>query len=80
MSDSGWQDISSAPKTGEVIELTWFEDGYPQEIYQMFWNPQQRNQLFPGIVGMWVTWDGSATWNPNNPAGAPTHWRRIISS
>ena len=70
-----WQDISTAPKDGTVIELTWFDNGKPQEIWPMQWGHIQRNGLFPSKVGMWVATDGSLTWNDDNPDGAPTHWR-----
>jgi hypothetical protein len=30
-----WQPIETAPKDGSVIELTWMEDGKPQEIWPM---------------------------------------------
>ena len=75
MSDD-WQGIATAPRDGTIIELTWMDDGKPQEIWPMQWSHIQRNGLFaPGVVGMWVVPDGSLTWTEHDPAGAPTHWR-----
>lgn len=71
-----WQPIDSAPRDGTIIELTWMDNGRPQEIYQMRWSPTQRNAFFaPGVVGMWVVPDGSMTWTESDSNGAPTHWR-----
>lgn len=72
---SEWQDINTAPKDGSEIELTWMDDGLPQERFIMQWGHIQQNGLFPGLVGMWVAPDGSFTWSDDNPDGAPTHWR-----
>jgi hypothetical protein len=69
-----WQPIDTAPKDGTVIELTWMDGGEPQEIWPMQWSHTQRNGLFPGIVGMWVSPDGSVTWNSTR--FGPTHWRK----
>ena len=76
-----WQDIGTAPRDGTIIELTWMDDGKPQEIWPMQWAHIQRNDLFaPGIVGMWIIPDGSMTWTEHDPAGAPTHWRPLSPS
>lgn len=74
---SEWQDISTAPKDGTLIELTWMENGRPQEIWPMQWAHIQKNGFFPGKVGMWTAPDGSCTWNDEDPDGAPTHWRPV---
>jgi hypothetical protein len=74
---SEWQDISTAPKDGTTIELTWMENGRPQEVWPCQWCHIQRNGLFPGKVGMWTVPDGSMTWNDSDPDGAPTHWRPL---
>lgn len=75
---TGWQPLSSAPRDGTVVELTWMDDGKPQEIWPMQWAHIQRNDLFAsGVVGMWVVPDGSLTWTEHNPDGAPTHWRTL---
>ena len=69
-----WHDISTAPRDGTVIVLSWFEGGKPQEWFTMQWGHIQRNGLIPGVIGMWVTPDGSMTWDESDPEGAPTHW------
>lgn len=68
-----WRPIETAPKDGRVIDLTWLEDGIPAEIWPMKWDHSQTNGLFPGRVGMWVSLDGSVTWNDVD--NGPTHWR-----
>lgn len=76
--ETDWQPISSAPRDGQQILLTWFDDGRPQEIWAMQWAHIQRNSLFaPGITGMWTTPDGGLTWTEHDPDGAPTHWMPI---
>lgn len=70
-----WQCISSAPRDGSPVELTWFDGGEPAEIWTCQWAPLMANGLFPGKVGFWVTPDGSMTWGEHDPDGAPTHWR-----
>ncbi|MET4529119.1 hypothetical protein [Bradyrhizobium sp. JR18.2] len=72
----GWQPIATAPRDGTVVELTWMDNGRPQEIYPMQWGHIQRNKLFAGdTVGMWIMPNGAATWTEHDPDGAPTHWR-----
>ena len=77
-----WQTIDSAPRNGTIVDLTWMENGRPQEIWPMQWGHIQRNGLFPDVVGMWVAPGGGVTWNEADPEGAPTHWRphRPLSS
>lgn len=74
-----WLPIDSAPKDGRVIDLTWMEDGKPAEIWPMQWGHIQRNGLFPANTGMWVTPDGSITWNGDPNDHGPTHWRPAVS-
>jgi hypothetical protein len=72
-----WQTIESAPKDGTIIEIGWKfpENERMQEWFTMQWGTIKKNGLFPGVVGMWVSPDGSFTWNDQDPDGAPTHWR-----
>lgn len=77
MNISEWQPIDTAPKDGRVIVLTWLENGEPQDQFPMAWANTQRNGLFPGKFGMWATIDGGLTWNDDDPAGAPTHWKHL---
>lgn len=76
-----WIRISEvpAPKDGTIIQLGWAHDGEGkiQENYTMKWSDSQTNFLFPNVTGMWVTPCGGATWNDNDPDGAPTHWKPI---
>lgn len=75
---SEWQPIETAPKDGTVIELTALDNGVPFEIWPMRWGHIQRNGLFPGTVGMWVTQRGFLmTWNGAPNEGGPTHWRPL---
>lgn len=73
-----WIAISDipAPKDGTAIYLGWKEPGDEemQEYFIMQWGHIQKNGLFPSKVGMWVSRDGSYTWNDEILAGAPTHW------
>lgn len=74
-----WMTIDTAPKTGIPIQLTWMEDGEPQDRFIMRWDPDFTNGLFPGVVGMWVTIDGAFTWNDHpEHGGGPTHWRHYL--
>lgn len=73
----GWLAIADhpPPRDGTVILLSWFDGGYPQEWFAVQWGHIKRNGLFPGKVGMWMTPDGSMTWDDEDPYAAPTHWR-----
>lgn len=73
-----WQDISTAPRDGREVELTWMDDGDPQERFIMRWDATATNTILPsGVVGLWVAPDGPLTWSEHNPDGAPTHWRPV---
>jgi len=77
---SEWQDISTAPRDGTRVSLTWMENGKPQEIYHgMVWNRFAENPLFQDGKGIWalhsrVTGELLMTWTDADPDGAPTHW------
>jgi len=73
--DRPWFPIAVAPKDGTPLELTWMEDGEPQEIWTMQWGHIQKNGLFAGKVGMWVMPCGLVTWNDDGKGGGPTHFR-----
>jgi hypothetical protein len=79
---SDWDDISTAPRDGTEIELTWFDNGKPAEIYPMRWNQFAENPLFQEGKGIWAmhshtTGELIMTWTESDPDGAPTHWRPI---
>jgi hypothetical protein len=76
MGERVWRTIKSAPKNGIVIWLTWMENGKPQDVAAMCWDPSAKNGLFPGKIGMWVAPDQSFTWNGDGDGG-PTHWAPI---
>lgn len=71
---SEWQPIETVPKDGSLVELTWMENGEPQDIFTMRWSAIARNGLFPGKVGFWITPCGSLTWNEDGDGG-PDAWR-----
>lgn len=75
-----WHPISTAPRDGTVVDLTWMEDGHPQEIFSMCWNQFAGNPLVQSGKGIWamhsrVSGRILATWCEQDPDGAPTHWR-----
>ncbi len=77
-----WQPISTAPRCGREIELTWMDNGKPQEIYPMRWNRFASNHLVQPEKGIWamhsqITNEILTTWTEEDPDGAPTHWREI---
>lgn len=77
-----WQPIDTAPRDGTEIELTWMENGKPQEIYPMRWNAFASNNLVQDGKGIWAMHSRInnallMTWCEQNPDGAPTHWRPI---
>lgn len=74
-----WQPIETAPKDGSVIVLSWHEGGEAQESFIMQWGHIQKNGLFPRNTGMWVSPDGSMTWNGSADDGGPTHWMPLPS-
>lgn len=77
-----WRPISTAPRDGTEIELTWLENGRAQEVYPMRWEPETQNRLVQDHPGIWalrnrLTGDVVFTWSESDPDGAPTHWRPI---
>lgn len=77
-----WQPISTAPRDGSEVELTWMDDGKPQEIYPMRWNRFAENPLFQDGKGIWAMHSRTTneiylTWTESDPDGAPTHWRSL---
>ena len=74
-----WKDIETAPKDGRLVRVGWKEAGDTdmQEWFTMRWGHIQQNGLFPGVVGMWVSPDGSFTWQEKD--GGPTHWSNTTS-
>ena len=74
-----WQPIETAPKDGTFVNLTWMENGEPQEIFtHMVWNRFAGNPLVQNGKGIWVCRGRSGkillTWSEETPDGAPTHW------
>lgn len=81
VNSDGWQTLDSAPRDGTMVYLTVLVQGKPEEIIPMQWNPTATNELFPGIIGMWVMPDNSEigycmTWQ-DQADGAPTHWKPV---
>lgn len=75
-----WQPIGPAPRDGTEVELTWMENGRPQEVYPMVWNRFATNWIVQGHKGIWAmhnrkTGEIMVTWSEADPEGAPTHWR-----
>lgn len=71
-----WKEIDTAPLDGTEVLLTWMEDGKPQDIVRMAWDPARTNGFFPGVVGMWTALGGNYTWCAANGHG-PTHWAPV---
>lgn len=70
-----WRDMSSAPRDGRFVLLTWMHAGEPQEVYAMRWESDAKNGLFPGHRGFWVLLGGGMTWIEKDAfGGGPTHW------
>jgi hypothetical protein len=74
--NSDWHPISTAPRDGTEVDLTWMEDGQPQEVWPMCWS------LFAGTDwrGIWVMCSKLSgallcTWTEEDPSEGPTHWR-----
>jgi hypothetical protein len=76
-----WLPISTAPRDGTKVTLTWVKDGKPQEIYPgMVWNRFAENKLFQYGRGIWAYHDKRTgqilqTWTEEGGNG-PTHWAR----
>lgn len=82
---SEWQPIETAPRDGTEVELTWLENGRPQEIWPLCWNRFATNHLVQDHKGIWAMHDRLTgalvmTWSEENPDGAPTHWRPVGSN
>ena len=77
---SDWQPIETAPKDGTKVDLTWMENGKPQETYcGMVWNIFAGNPFVQAGNCIWALHADNGkilmTWSDENPDGAPTHWR-----
>lgn len=75
-----WQTIETAPRDGSLVDLTWLDNGRPQEIYPMCWNQFAENRAFQDGKGIWAMHNRETgallcTWSEQHPDGAPTHWR-----
>lgn len=82
--DREWHTMASAPRDGSMVDLTWMEDGEPQEIWPMRWDADATNPLVQAGKGIWAihSLDGNIemTWSEENPDGSPTHWRHHYQS
>ncbi len=65
--------IATAPRTGALIIVGADDAG----TFPMRWDGGATNDLFaPGVVGMWVLFDGTMTWRDDQYG--PTHWQPCV--
>lgn len=79
--DQSWQPIATAPRDGTEVDLTWMEDGQPQEVFPMRWNIFAGNPLVQKGRGIWAMQSKLSgallcTWTEEDPSEGPTHWRQ----
>ncbi len=77
---SEWRDISTAPKDGRIVDLTWMGRDGPEEIWPMQWDAHASNPLVQEGKGIWVlrnrrTGSIEMTWTEKDGDAGPTHWR-----
>lgn len=70
MNDIPWEDISTAPRDGTIIEVMEPDTG----AFVMRWNPDGFNMLTSKRPGVWESPNDGPTWTEDNGLG-PTNWR-----
>lgn len=73
-----WKFIDSAPRDGSYIILASLnKNNEVEESYEMRWDKDFENGLFPDVKGFWVNESNTLTWCDVIIEFGPTHWKEI---